>query len=606
MEQAELHAVGVESYVAAITRVPGFRERPGQRQMAGMVARALAHADVGVEPPAGTARRAIAVIQAGTGVGKSAAYLAPAVAIAKAQKRRVVVSTSTTALQEQLMAKDLPTLAAALPGGFSFAVAKGRWRYVCELKLNARACGEPRDASLAMEDDDQVAVRISEARVNFYKFLAADLRSGWDGDRDTLAEVPPADSWAEIAADRHTCTARACPHFDTCSYFAARRRLATVDLIVANHDLVLASIGSRTLPDLSGAYWIFDEAGHLPDKAIEQFASTLDLSALRWLDRLPRALVAVAKELGVPFDPTLARSASELHATLTDVNRIVLDSVGASPAEGQKGCPISDEMIAEALVEPLRLVENHARQLAAFTAALGDELRTRMKEAPEQNATWSILYSRIGSFAPRLLQAQAAAEMLLLDGDEARTTAKWYSAAVRPNGFLAVSLHACPVLPGDLLRFHLWPKVRCAVLTSASLKCCGSWDYALGELGLRDDAAVSVKEVESPYDYARQGRLIVQKTHSPPTRLEAYNAEVSARLALEVKALQKGGLALFTSRRHLEQAYAALPPELQERVLRQGAMSKAHLLAEHRRRIGAGEPSMIFGLASFGEGVDLA
>lgn len=599
----ELAALGLASYEAALRNMEGFRERQGQRAMAEEVARTFASAGVGddAEPPA----RAIAVIQAGTGVGKSAAYITPGVAIAKSQGRRLVISTSTTALQEQLVAKDLPALAAAVPEPFTFAVAKGRGRYACKLKL-LRHAGVSSEHQDALHFDDEAAgpADAPHARVEFYRSLAESLHAGWDGDRDSLPESPQPDDWQAIAADRHTCTARACAHYSSCSYYAARRRLVGVDVIVANHDLVLASIGARTLPELEDCYWVFDEGHHLGEKAVEQFASTMDLTRLRWLDKLPAALSGVASQLQFPVSCDVGRLCRELKSTLSDVARIIWDSFASDLKGRDPTRRLKEHEIASILGEPLRLIEGHTRDLSALSSSLGEELRARMKEEPESNARWTTLYVAVGTFAPKLAETQHSAEMLLSDGDDARTTAKWCSADVT-GSFVGLQLHACPILPGDLLRFHLWPRVRGAVVTSATLKGCGTWDYALSELGLSEDAAVTRTEVESPFDYARQGSLIVRKTRSLPRNLDAYNAEVCNLIAAEVEYLDKGGLALFTSRRHMEQAFEAVPESLRHRVLVQGTLSKRNLLAEHRRRILCGEPSLIFGLASFGEGLDL-
>jgi ATP-dependent DNA helicase DinG len=604
-DQQNLTALGIASYEAALRSVDGFRERPGQRAMVVAVARAFAAAGVGddSEQPS----RAIAVIQAGTGVGKSAAYITAGIAVAKAQKKRLVLSTSTTSLQEQLVSKDLPALAAAATEPFTYALAKGRGRYVCKLKLMRRAGVDAASQdTLELENESSLPQQatVTDSRVVFYRSLADALQTGWDGDRDSLPEGTQAEAWGTVAADRHTCTARACSHYSSCSYYLARRKLAGVDLIVANHDLVLASIGARTLPELEDAYWVFDEGHHLGEKAVEQFASSMDLTRLRWLEKLPRALASVASELQVPIKIDLDRVCHELKATLADMSRIVWDAFASEMNGRDSSRRLSDTEVESFLGEPLRLVSAHANDLSALAVTLGDELRARMKEEPGSNARWSALYVAVGSYAPRITETQHAADMLLSEEEEARTTAKWCSAEVN-GSYIGLQLQACPILPGDLLRYHVWPRIRGAVVTSATLQSCGSWDYVLSELGLENDPAVSVKEVASPFDYAKQGRLIVRKTRAMPRSLTAYNAEVCQLLAGEIEVLEKGGLALFTSRRHMQQAFDAVPEALRERVLVQGSMSKRALIAEHRQRVAAGEPSIIFGLASFGEGLDL-
>jgi len=604
-DQNTLAALGIAAYEAALHGVMGFRERPGQRAMVEAVSEAFAA--VGCSEDPNNAARAIAVIQAGTGVGKSAAYITAGIALARAQKKRLLISTSTTSLQEQLVAKDIPALSAAADVPFTYALAKGRGRYVCKLKLMRRAGIDfASQDTIELEDDllPHQPTAQADSRITFYRSLADALKAGWDGDRDSLPEGSQPEAWSTVAADRHTCTARACAHYSACSYYMARRKLAGVDLIVANHDLVLASIGGRTLPDLGDCLVVFDEGHHLGEKAVEQFASAMDLTRLRWLDKLPKALASVASELDVPVPFELEKACQELKTTLSDMGRIVWDAFSSDMRGRDPTRRLSDVDIESILGEPLRFVASRTSELSALATSLGEELRARIKEEPALNARWSALYVSIGSYVPRISETQHTAEMLLSDGEEARTIAKWCSAEVN-GSYVGLNLHACPILPGDLLRFHLWPLIRGAVVTSATLQSCGSWDYVLTELGLHGDPAVRVKVVASPFDYAKQGRLIVRKTRARPNSLTAYNAEVCQLIAEEIQAQRMGALALFTSRRHMEQAFDSLPEPLRDRVLVQGRTSKRALIAEHKRRVHAGEPSVIFGLASFGEGLDL-
>jgi len=602
-----LEATGIAAFDAVVARLPGFRQREGQRAMALEVARTFASAELGDTQNA--PHRSIAVVQAGTGVGKSAAYISVGVAIAKARKTRLILSSSTVALQSQLMEKDLPLLAKALPEPFTFALAKGRGRYVCKEKLLRRALIDTTAQDvLDLEDEHSPvadpAARAGDARVVIYRSLADALANGWEGDRDSLPEAPSPDLWSPVAAERNTCAARSCTHYASCAYYQARKRLAGVDVIVANHDLLLASVGARTLPDLDSCLIVLDEAHHVPQKAIDQFESNMDLSRLRWIDKLPRALAAIAGELSTPIEPGMEQIARELKTALNDTGGLLWDNFSSRMRTKDGVLRMTETEITAILSEPLRLIASHSGQLDSALQVLNEELRTRMKEEPGANPRAAALFSVIGGFAPRIRSIKRTAEMLLNEGDEARTTAKWCSADTSGT-HVSLHLHACPILPGELLMYNLWPKVRGAVLTSATLSSCGSFDYYMEEAGLAQDSAARTLAVKSPFDYARQGSIVVAKTRAQPRSLAAYNTEVAGLLAVEIARIERGALALFTSRRHMEEALLAVPASLRDRVLVQGSMSRAALLAEHSRRIEAGLPSMLFGLQSSGEGLDL-
>ena len=251
MSSTEWAQAALQSFDAVVQATEGFRSRAGQRLMAEQVARTFSTATLGkVDEEGGEAAptRAIAVIQAGTGVGKSLAYCAPAIALALARGTRVLISTATVALQEQLVNKDLPALAARMPQPFKFALAKGRGRYVCKLKLDRLAgTGEAHG-----EDDDDLfpeeaanarrkrSHQETEARMQFYSTMAQTLAKGaWDGDRDSLDTPPEPEVWSPVADEGASCTRKHCPPFIRCHYYDARKEMVGAQVLVASPDLLL-------------------------------------------------------------------------------------------------------------------------------------------------------------------------------------------------------------------------------------------------------------------------------------------------------------------------------------------------------------------------------
>jgi len=572
--------------------------------MAECVADTLARADLGeCDDPT----KAIAVIQAGTGVGKSAAYASTAIAMALERKTRVLISTATVALQEQLMQKDLPALAAAMDQPFAYALAKGRGRYVCKLKLERLVGMGGVDEDLFEEEQSAQRGPAHEAqeerRLRLYDHMANLLANGrWDGDRDALNDAPEPSDWTTVAAERHSCTARHCPRYRECSYYQARTKLAEANVIVANHDLVLASLGMKTLPELDNCLVIFDEGHHLPAVALDQFSSAMDLSSLRWLDKLPKILTEVSRSLQLSLTEDVATVASQLKSALQQLARMALDLVHTNTLGKDGTLRFANGVLPETLTEPVALIHAQAAGLSKALEALGAEVKSVAKEDPSQALQCAQLYTKLGALSPRLSSVVGTATLLLEHG--AQPLAKWLQVE-SDSGFLNISAHACPIVPGDLLRQFLWSQVRAAVVTSASLTSCGSFDYFLNEAGLSNKPYVTALEVSSPFDYSTQGSLTVVHTLAEPKNAEAYTAEMVEYLMNDLAQVQRGALVLFTSRAQMRSAVNALPGALLESVLVQGSMSRTRLLATHMARVEAGFASVLFGLQSFGEGLDL-
>ena len=643
-------ALALGAFDHVVGRMAGFRVREGQREMAAHIAATLSTVDWPPKPEKGEpaplpqpGERAIAVVQAGTGVGKSAAYASTVIPLALAQNRRVVISTATVALQEQLIAKDLPALSAVLPQPFAYALAKGRGRYVCRLKLDQLAGGDAASADLfgdADPDENQpkgdALERAWAEQSRLYAQWGQMLDGGdWDGDRDRLAEPPDAAQWAPVAAERHTCTARHCPSYNGCSYYQARNRLAQAQVIVVNHDLLLSTLGLHALPDPSDCYLVFDEAHHLGAVAQGQFTESMDLMHGGWLDKLPRAVTDVAGAIAHPLGADVTTLARELKAAQGELARVAMARLsespewlaitgkqgGLRPRNGRDGgagfeftVPKATERFEGGQLpadwrETVAQIATRATALLKEFETLATQLKTLARDEPGDAARCAQLYSRIGSFAPRVQHMAATAELWLQDPVAGQAPlAKWLEAGIQ-NGLVTLSAHACPLNPGSLLRGQLWNKVRAAVATSASLVTCGGFDHFLHESGLAFDDDVQAREVQSPFDHAQQGRLVVVQTQNDPKDVEGYSREMLDLLLDDLRQVQRGALVLFTSKALMKRAQdlleRGLHSELRERVLVQGEASRTALLQRHADRVAGGGASILFGLQSFGEGLDL-
>lgn len=600
-----------------------LRPRAGQREMAAQVAHTFAHAHLGKptegedSPPNTAVAPSIAVIQAGTGVGKSLAYSAPAIAMALQRGTRVVISTATVALQEQLVNKDLPALAAHLGQPFRYALAKGRGRFVCQLKLE-RLVGS---SDLYPEEADDlfgetlptkpVAQAERQAQQQFYASMAEALAQGrWDGDRDSLDTPPAPEAWSPVAAEGSSCTGRHCPAFQSCSYYERRKELVAAQVIVVNHDLLLSSLGARLLPELDNCLLVLDEAHHLPATALAQFASNMDLSRLQWLDKLTSRALRIGQLLEVEEIADIPQHSSGLRQAMGQLAQAAMAQYGEtlkSPEArfGPASARIPRGVLPEALLPPLEAVLAHSTGLLDVLRAIAKALRSTIKETPDEAPRLAALYAQLGSLAPRLEAVFATTELLLHTPAPGQApAAKWFTLEM-DGEWIALQAHASPILPGSTLRQHLWSQVRGGVLTSATLTSCGSFDFFLREVGLHDLPTLATLEVASPFDYPSQGVLWAHHTQADPKHAGPFTQEMVHTLLHDLASVQTGALVLFTSKEQMRQAVDALPSALRSKVLVQNTMPRFALLNKHREQVEAGQASIIFGMQSFGEGLDL-
>jgi len=384
------------------------------------------------------------------------------------------------------------------------------------------------------------------------------------------------------------------------------------------------------LPAPSDCYIVFDEAHHLGAVAQGQFTESMDLMRSQWLDRLPRAVEEVAGALSHTPGIDVAEFARELKRAQSDLARLAMARIDSLPAWDQltgraarapvarggfdnAAQPVTERFEGGALppewMETVAQLATRSAVLLKVMEALATQLKTNARDNPGDAARCAKLYSRLGVLAPRLQHLQATAELWLQEPSaDQPPLAKWLQAGVQ-GGLVTLTAHACPLQPGSLLRSHLWRNVRAAVVTSASLTSCGSFDHFLHESGLAFDDAVSAREVQSPFDHARQGRLVVVQTRADPKDVEAYTREMLDSLMDDLAQVQRGALVLFTSkalmRRAQDMLERGLHADLRDRVLAQGEASRTLLIRRHGERVAEGRASILFGLQSFGEGLDL-
>ncbi|MFT3815644.1 MAG: ATP-dependent DNA helicase DinG [Acidovorax sp.] len=593
---------------------PGFRTRRPQLQMMAAVAHALSRVDAGEEERALGAH--LAVIEAGTGTGKTVGYLLPALVLAHLRGRKVIVSSSTVTLQEQLQHKDLPALLRHLPFEVACHVAKGRRRFLCPARLENHL--EPKGASHgnAVQDEGSEqpsatpaveAGAIGEVRpLRWFRTLAQAFDGQhWDGDRDAWPDTIPDPVWAAVTTDRQGCLGSRCPSYGRCPFYRARQSAKDADLVIANHDLVLAAAGMEpgsTLPDLREALLVFDEAHSLPSKVVGHCASRHSLcSASVWVARAARDAQAAISALRLDRTASGLADPQLCAGSLCTALECLLDAVGGHcEFTGQQRVyrfvgGVLPEEISVCGMAVLDAARQMSQELSALRAAL-------MERAGDQALAVQPHLAVLGGYFAKL--DQLVTTWTWMRCDDAQPVARWVERHAGAAGEDDFQVCASPISGGPRLRELLWNRIGAAVLTSATLRACGRFDMFVEDAGLQDYGSLERLALASPFDYASRATLHIPGVRAHPRDAAAHGKEVVQRLPA-LLASQRGALVLFASARQMCEVYGALPQEWQACVLMQGQCSRRELIERHRARIDAGGRSVLFGLASLAEGVDL-
>lgn len=595
------------AYESTKQRLEGFRSRASQRKMIAAVARTLA-----------SPRGALAV-EAPTGTGKSVAYLMPALAIAAARKRKLVVATATIALQEQLLHRDIPRLLQAADMTADVALAKGRQRYLC--LRNLAELGQQRDelpqGGFDFGESEETANpsnALSTTQRELISALAeAHDKSVWDGDLDRSPLPIDATLRPLLSTSAGGCSNRRCAYLLRCPFVLARNAVMAADVVVANQDLVLADLGLAADSDGSGGVllpkpaetlYIFDEAHQLADKAIEAGSAELHTGeARRRLLKLATAARAVFASAEVERIGRL--HADEIDAMLDDLQS-GLESLAQEVDRALQGTAPSGDRPDILWRAPLGQIPESWRLLAIQLAERSSRLARWLPLAIKRVVELELAQDRKEALARELgVSAERMAGQSELwrlwaheDAPNRAPTARWLQRA--DDG--ALVFHASEVSPAAVLRRLLWPQAAAVVLTSATLSAGGDFRSLSAELGLPEHAETLA--LPSPFHLERQARLEVPAMEHLPDASDAHAQEVARWLELNLE-WDAGNLVLFTSRRKLEAVLAQLPEQKRALVKAQGARAKAALLDAHRESIESGQGSTLFGLASFGEGLDL-
>ncbi len=544
--------LGPDGLVAG--RLPSFEPRPQQLEMAAAVEAAFAAPHH-------------LLVEAGTGVGKSFAYLVPAIRQAVENNRRVVVSTHTIALQEQIVERDIPFLQSIWPKPFTAVLVKGRSNYLSLRRLEQAL---RRQQGLFFGDELAELNRIREW-----------ARETKDGSLADLSPEPHPAVWERVQSEHGNCLGRQCPQYKACFYQGARRRVWGAQILVVNHallmtDLAMRAGNARILPEYDLV--VIDEAHTLETVAAEHFGTEVSSTQIRYLlhalynERTGRGFLTGFRERdAIDIVRSAEQAAEDFWAALMDWHA----------THGRKNGRLTEAVpVPNDLSRALRSVHAQLSRLAGQT------------EKPEERVELLSLMDRCMEFAASLDEVLAVAD---------RDSVYWVETAERR--FPRYSIHRSPIRVAEALQATLFQTARSVILTSATL-CTGGRDdfsYIQGRLGLAKARGV---RLGSPFDYKRQVRLYIE-SYMPDPNDEQFLPAACEAIERYVLRMRGRSFVLFTSFKMIQQAAERLRPRLEAeglRLLVQGeGLPRSQMVARFRSEVG----SVIFGADTFWQGIDV-
>ncbi|MFH1958469.1 MAG: ATP-dependent DNA helicase [bacterium] len=540
-----------ESRIAELLK--GYEQRPQQLEMAQRIEKAIIE-------------KKHLVAEAGTGVGKSIAYLVPFILWTGKNKKRAVISTYTKTLQEQLTKKELPFLREALSLEFKFALCVGSGNYVCLRRLN-------RGRQFGLFDD-------AESKKQWNR-LAGWCRKTETGLKMDIDFNVRGDIWANVSREGDLCFGRKCPYRSGCFYMKARILQTKANILVVNHHLFFTNIasGGRLLPNYDAV--LFDEAQNVEDVATEYLGVAVSNRALEFLLRLI-------------YNPAGEKGAVLRLSELKDETRSAVKKAAVNAEEAARTffASIADEFGTARLTRRIRnanLFENTldkplSNLYACLKAALADI-------TDEESAV------ELSAYAERCIGIRNGLKIFIEQSE--KDYVYWIDITPGTRN-LTVSVHAVPVEVAGVLRKELYEKTRPVILTSATLSVDRSFGYIKERLGLEEADEIMLG---SPFDYGKQALLyIAEDLPDPSYDTEKFTIQAVKRTK-EILEISGGGtFALFTSYSTLDAAYDCISAQLPGlQLLKQGALPRWKLLSIFKK---SGD-AVILGTSTFWQGIDV-
>lgn len=555
--------------------LPAYEHRPQQLQMAKLVSQAFD-------------RKEHLIVEAGTGVGKSFAYLAAAIELIASQTdKRVLISTHTIALQEQLIEKDIPFLKKVLPVDFKAVLVKGRNNYLCLRRLTSLS----RRQDMVLGSDRELK--------NLWRIEDWAMKTP-DGSKRSLDFTVLPRVWQRVCADRHSCHGRSCKQFGKCFYQASRRKMQAAQILVANHalffaDLVLRSGSAKILPNYDAV--VLDEAHRLEEVASDHLGGRLSMGQVEYLlntlsnQRTGKGILT--------FLPKAAESARQAVLLASRENeKFFADLAQWQQSHGRRNGRITEPDIV-------------ANQLSPALADLAGRLRDLSLKLEENQLELAAYATQAGELADQLrvlLKQTIESAVYWLEPESSHRDR---------SGRLRWRIVCAPVHVGPDLQRMLWSKTDSVVLTSATLAsgptrpshnsepetdATGNFDFFLSRLGIEKAKRA---RLGSPFDFARQVKIYIETSLGNPNNQQEFLPLACRAIKKYIRMSQGRAFVLFTSWKLLDKAVEELTPFFDKEGIRlltqtQGD-SRTKLLNTFRKDT----ESVLFGTASFWQGVDV-
>lgn len=587
-------------YKALPEHIEGFIPRAPQREMIAEVAKTFSD-EMGRH----------LVIEAPTGVGKTLSYLIPGIAISRDEKKPLIISTANVALQDQIYSKDLPLLKKIIPD-LTFTGAFGRGRYLCPRNLDAICATEGEQIDLMFLLEDKVDVATSAER-EICRELKNDFTSfGWDGLRDHHKRALTDSLWRKISTDKMNCLGRNCQYYHRCPFFIARREIDEVDVVITNHALVMAAMESESvLPDAKNLLLVLDEGHHIPDvarDALEVEGEITLVSLNNQLDNITRHVSQYLAQFVPVRPPKLAdpirfdAHIAKLREAYQEVDTFTRALLPERSEQDEYLFPLGE--LPEQFLLSCQTLFKLTDGLKMLGEAILNDLTERTAKEDVVRLHRAILTtSRMVGYLENMAKLWRLAT---LEQTSKAPVSKWLTRRYDKKQS-HLYFHCAGIRVSEQLTQLLWKNIPHVVITSATLRSLNSYSRIQELTGLSEHFDDRFITLSSPFEHKEQGKLVIPKMRYEPTMShEREHLKEMARYfrhSME-ETNHRGQLVLFSSQRAMD-GFLDEVKDLRLCLLVQGDQPRYRLVETHCKRIDAGDNSVLIGLQSFAEGLDL-